>query len=233
MRVFAIADPHLSAAQPKPMDIFGPGWAGHPQCFFDGWRERVTDGDLVLVPGDISWALRLEEAMPDLLDIAALPGTKVLLRGNHDYWWPSISQLRQRLPAGMHAIQNDALRVGQYRIAGSRGWLCPGAHGFTDQDLKIYRRELERLRLSLEAARRLGDGPLLVMLHFPPTNAAGERSEVIELLLRFEPTAVVYGHVHGEAADAEPAASFGLPLHFVAADALGFRPRLILDPQEQ
>lgn len=232
MRVFAIADPHLSSRQPKPMDIFGPGWQGHPDRFFAGWRERVSDGDLVLVPGDISWALKFEDALQDLLDINALPGTKVLLRGNHDYWWPSISQLRRQLPEGMYAIQNDAVRVGEYRVAGSRGWLCPGAHGFTDSDRKIYMRELQRLRLSLEAANRLGEGPLLVMLHFPPTNAFGERSEVIDLLLEHEPAAVVYGHVHGEAADSEPAASFGLPLYFVAADALGFRPRLIPDPRQ-
>lgn len=211
------------------MDVFGPGWQGHPERFFSGWAETVADGDLVLVPGDISWALRLEAALPDLQAIAALPGEKVLLRGNHDYWWPSISRLRAALPPRMHAIQNDALRIGEYRIAGSRGWLCPGARGFTDQDLRIYRRELERLRLSLQAARRLGDGDLLVMLHFPPTNPAGDRSEVIDLLEEHEPTAVVYGHVHGEAADSEPAASFGLPLHFVAADALEFRPKLILD----
>ncbi len=230
MRVLAIADPHLSSRKPKPMDIFGPGWQGHPDRFFSGWRERVAESDLVLVPGDISWALKLEDALPDLRDINELPGRKVLLRGNHDYWWPSISQLRRQLPEGMHAIQNDAIRVGEYRIAGSRGWLCPGAHGFTDADQKIYARELQRLRLSLEAARRLGDGPLLVMLHFPPTNALGERSAVIDLLSEYNPTAVVYGHVHGEAADSEPAASFGLPLHFVAADALEFRPRLILDP---
>jgi len=211
------------------MDVFGPGWQGHPERFFSGWAATVADGDLVLVPGDISWALRLEAALPDLQAIAALPGEKVLLRGNHDYWWPSISRLRAALPPRMHAIQNDALRIGEYRIAGSRGWLCPGARGFTDQDLRIYRRELERLRLSLQAARRLGDGDLLVMLHFPPTNPAGDRSEVIDLLEEHEPTAVVYGHVHGEAADSEPAASFGLPLHFVAADALEFRPKLILD----
>lgn len=211
------------------MDVFGPGWQGHPERFFSGWAATVADGDLVLVPGDISWALRLEAALPDLQAIAALPGEKVLLRGNHDYWWPSISRLRAALPPRMHAIQNDALRIGEYRIAGSRGWLCPGARGFTDQDLRIYRRELERLRLSLQAARRLGDGDLLVMLHFPPTNPAGDRSEVIDLLEEHEPTAVVYGHVHGEAADSEPAASFGLPLHFVAADALEFRPKLILN----
>ncbi len=232
MRVLAIADPHLSGNQPKPMDVFGSNWEGHPERFFAGWRDTVRDDDLVLVPGDISWALRLEDALTDLNDIAALPGTKVLLRGNHDYWWPSISRLRTVLPERMYAVQNDAVRIGDFIVAGSRGWLCPGAHGFTDQDMKIYTREVERLRLSLEAARRLGPGRLLVMLHFPPTNPAGEYNEVTELLLAAEPAAVVYGHVHGEAADAAPAASHGLPLHFVAADALQFRPRLILDPAD-
>ena len=212
------------------MDIFGPGWEGHPESFFEGWRETVRDGDLVLVPGDISWALRLEDALVDLRAIAELPGEKVLLRGNHDYWWPSISRLRNELPAGMHAIQNDALRFGEYVVAGSRGWTCPGSFGFTEQDRRIYVREVERLRLSLEAARRLGPGKLCVMLHFPPTNPAGDESEVIRLLREYEPHAVVYGHVHGEATGSSPAASHGLPLHFVAADAVRFRPQLIHDP---
>src|SRR5690606_24767146 len=98
MRLFAIADPHLSRAQPKPMDVFGGNWEGHPQAFFDGWRETVGENDIVLVPGDVSWAMRLEDALLDLEDIAALPGRKVLLRGNHDYWWPTISKLRRALP---------------------------------------------------------------------------------------------------------------------------------------
>lgn len=228
MRVYAIADPHLSKAEPKPMDVFGGNWHGHPQILFDRWRETVSDDDLVLLPGDISWALKLEDALLDLADLAKLPGAKVLLRGNHDYWWSSISRVRQMLPAGMHALQNDALRFGDVVVAGARGWLCPGARGFTDQDEKIYVRELERLRLSLAAAERLGPGRLVVMLHFPPTNHLGERSGVVDLLLAARPEAVVYGHVHGEAAEARPRQTWGLPLHFVAADALEFRPRLIL-----
>lgn len=112
MRVFAIADPHLSSAHPKPMTVFGDTWAGHPEAFFRGWRRTVADDDLVLVPGDISWAMSLEDALGDLRAIAALPGRKVLLRGNHDYWWPSVSKLRAALPEGMYALQNDALRFG-------------------------------------------------------------------------------------------------------------------------
>lgn len=228
MRVLAIADPHLSSVDPKPMDIFGGNWEGHPEAFFSGWREVVREDDLVLIPGDISWAMRLEDALVDLADIAALPGRKVLLRGNHDYWWPSISRLRRELPAGMFAIQNDALRLGDVIIAGTRGWLCPGAHGFTEQDAKIYRREVERLRLSLAAARKLGEGRLVVMLHFPPMNFRGEESAFIELLREAEPAAIVFGHVHGESAEKVLSTDFGLPFQFVAADALRFKPALIL-----
>src|SRR5690554_4132578 len=147
MRLFAIADPHLSRARPKPMDVFGGNWEGHPNAFFDGWRETVEEGDLVLVPGDVSWAMRLEEALPEL------PGRKVLLRGNHDYWWPSISKLRRALPEGMYAIQNDALALDGVVVSGTRGWVCPGSRVFTEEDERVYLREVERLSLSLDAAR--------------------------------------------------------------------------------
>lgn len=227
MRLFAIADPHLSRAQPKPMDVFGGNWEGHPQAFFDRWRETVGEGDLVLVPGDVSWAMRLEEALLYLADIAALPGRKVLLRGNHDYWWPSISKLRRVLPEGMYAVQNDALAVDGVVVAGTRGWVCPGSRGFTAEDEKVYRREVERLSLSLQAARRLEGRYRVVMLHFPPTNTRLEPSGFTRLIAEYAPDALVFGHVHGE----EPVLTSldGVAVHFVAADALGFRPRLIAD----
>jgi predicted phosphohydrolase len=229
MRVFAIADPHLSRAQPKPMTIFGPEWEGHPEAFFGGWREVVRDDDLVLVPGDLSWALRLEDALVDLGDIAELPGRKVILRGNHDYWWPSVSKLRAVLPAGMRAVQNDALVEDGVIVAGSRGWICPGTHGYSEQDEKIYRRELERLRLSLASARKLTGEAFVVMMHFPPVNSRLEPSGFTELLLEAAPDALVFGHVHGEPADRVVPDLPGIDVHFVAADALGFRPRLVLD----
>ncbi|HEX7002985.1 MAG TPA: metallophosphoesterase [Trueperaceae bacterium] len=230
MRVFAIADPHLSRADPKPMTIFGPGWEGHPEAFFEGWREEVTsDEDLVLIPGDLSWALKLEDALLDLRDIADLPGRKVILRGNHDYWWPSVSKLRAALPATMRAIQNDALEMDGLVIAGTRGWVCPGSHGFSEQDEKIYRRELERLRLSLTAARKLGGDAFVVMLHFPPVNSRLDPSGFTELLLDAAPDAVVFGHVHGEPAEKVVPDLPGIAVHFVAADALGFRPRLVME----
>ncbi len=243
MRVFAIADPHLSRAQPKPMTIFGENWAGHPEAFFERWREVVCADDLVLIPGDISWAMRLADALQDLHDIAQLPGQKVLLRGNHDYWWPSISKLRRALPEGMYAVQNDALRFGNVIVAGTRGWTTPGSAEFGEQDEKIYQRELERLRLSLDAAKKLEPTPptssnltkttvktpakTIVMLHYPPTNLRLEPSGFTDLLRDYAPDALVFGHLHGSHRVLEELD--GIAVHFVAADALAFKPRLILD----
>lgn len=229
-RVFAIADPHLSARDPKPMSVFGPAWEAHPDVFFERWHATVGPNDLVLVPGDISWAMRLEAAMDDLQAIAALPGRKVLLRGNHDYWWPSIGKLRAALPAGMHAVQNDAVRVDGVVVAGTRGWVCPGSHGFGEQDEKIYRRELERLKMSLRAADtlRAPSDHVVVMTHFPPTNAQREPSEMTDMIEAYAPDAYVFGHVHHGAGGVISSLS-GVPVHFVAADALDFWPALIFD----
>lgn len=226
MRLYAIADPHLSRANPKPMDIFGPGWDGHPELFFERWRAVVREGDVVLIPGDISWALRFEDALVDLREIAALPGRKILLRGNHDYWWPSISKLRRGLPEGMYALQNDAVTLDGIVVAGTRGWVTPGSHGYTPQDDKIYLREVERLRLSLKAAASLEREYFVVMLHFPPTNSRLEPSGFTELIKEAAPDALVYGHVHGEQVGLLSELDT-IDVHFVAADHLRFEPKLI------
>ena len=125
MRLFAIADLHLPGGANKPMDVFGKHWEGHFEKICDSWRENVSGEDIVLLPGDLSWAMQLEEAMGDLARIGTLPGRKVLLRGNHDYWWGSIGKLRERLPGGMYAIQNDAVALDGLTVAGSRGWTHP------------------------------------------------------------------------------------------------------------
>jgi uncharacterized protein len=226
MRVLAIGDPHLSGASPKPMTVFGPTWAGHPAAFFEGWRRVVRADDLVLVPGDVSWAMRWEDARVDLDAIAGLPGTKVLLRGNHDYWWPSIGKLRAGLPPGMLAVQNDAVRVGDVIVGGTRGWICPGTHGFGEHDLKVYEREIGRLRLSLDAMAAAGPGYRVVMLHFPPTNARGDPSGFTEALAVARPDALVFGHVHGDAPVALPDLP-GTRVVFAAADRIGFRPVVV------
>jgi len=226
MRVFAIADPHLSRLHPKPMSVFGPAWQGHPEAFFRGWREVVGPEDLVIVAGDISWAMRLPEAIPDLLDLAALPGKKVLLKGNHDYWWPSISRLRAVLPEGMYALQNDALVLDGVAVAGTRGWEYPPK---TPEDERIFAREVERLGLSLRALQSQPHRHLVLAFHFPPFGPGGEASPLLEMAAEAGASAIVYGHLHGADPERLPKAYRGIPLHLVAADALGFRPKLVLE----
>jgi len=233
MRILAIGDPHLSRVATKPMTVFGEGWEGHPEAFFEGWRAVVHDDDLVLVPGDISWAMRFEEALPDLEDLAGLPGRKVLLRGNHDYWWPSIGKLRAALPSTMWALQNDAVRIDGVVVAGTRGWVCPGSREFGEQDEKVYKRELERLDLSLAAASRIAEpGDVrIVMLHFPPTNPRLEASGFTERIEAFAPDALVFAHVHGASGTLTPNMP-GIRTVFAAADALRFRPALVWETGE-
>lgn len=236
MRVFAIADLHLSFTAPKPMTVFGPNWAGHPEAIFERWREVVEPADTVLLPGDLSWAMRLQDALQDLGRVAELPGTKVLLRGNHDYWWPAIGKLRAALPPGMLAVQNDAVRLGDLIVSGTRGWTTPGPDSFTDEDRRIYERELERLRLSLEAARRLGAGQAgvkhVLMLHYPPTGPNFAPTGFTELLAQHRPDHVVYGHLHGVPLPRTLQHWHDIPTDLVAADGLHFRPKLIVELPE-
>ena len=231
MRVFAIADLHLAYTVPKPMTVFGPNWAGHPEAIFTRWREEVRPGDLVLLPGDLSWAMRLPDALTDLSRVAELPGTKVLLRGNHDYWWTSVGKLRAALPPGMLAIQNDAVRIGNVVVCGSRGWLTPGHEPLPEDDERLLAREAERLKMSTGAAARLrqpGDH-LLLMLHYPPASPPYPPNPLTAVIGAARPDLIVYGHLHGVPPERALRQVAGIPAHLVAADGLKFRPRLLLD----
>jgi uncharacterized protein len=232
MMIFAISDLHLSGHAPKPMDVFGVRWEGHWERIQTAWREEVSDEDAVLLPGDLSWAMTLEQAKPDLMEIAALPGTKVLLRGNHDYWWGSVGQVRTALPAGMHAVQNDALRLGSAVVCGTRGWTCPGSPAWEGAaDEKIYQRELIRLRLSLDAAKRMrapGE-KLIAMLHFPPYAERSEPSGFTALLEEYAVDTVVYGHLHGiPEGSAFEGMRNGVEYRLMSCDYIGFKPKIIL-----
>lgn len=200
MKVYAISDLHLSIFNPKPMDIFGEVWNNYLEEISAFWEENISDDDLVLIAGDISWAMTLDAVKPDLNYISKLKGKKVLLRGNHDYWWHSISALRAVLPYGIYAVQNDCMRFGDVLVCGSRGWTTPENGIFTDQDKKIYDREIIRLRLSLEdmAKKRTENDKTVVMMHFPPFNSRFEDSPFTDLCKEFRVDAVVYGHLHGK-----------------------------------
>lgn len=200
MRVYAISDLHLSINNPKPMDIFGEVWNNYLDEISAFWQENITDDDVVLIAGDISWAMTLDNVKPDLVYLSAFKGKKVLLRGNHDYWWHSISALRAILPYNMYAVQNDCIRIGDLLLCGSRGWTTPENKNFTDEDKKIYDREVIRLRLSLEdMKKKRGDGEkVIAMMHFPPFNSKFEPSPFTELFSEYNVDAVVYGHLHGK-----------------------------------
>ncbi len=201
MKIFAIGDTHLSTVAKKPMDIFGAGWENHFDRIKADWLKKVSADDLVLIPGDISWGMYLEEAKADLDLIMQLPGRIIFTRGNHDYWWKSISSVRGALREGCYALQNDAIRLNGVVICGTRGWTVPEIVGkFKDEeDEKIYKRELIRLELALQdATQKRQDGDtIIVMIHYPPFNAKMLPSEFTRLCEKYNANYVVYGHLHG------------------------------------
>ena len=226
MQIYAIADLHLSLTSEKPMDVFGEAWRDHAEKLERNWRERVQADDLVLIPGDISWAMQLEAALPDLSFIGNLPGKKILLKGNHDYWWSAIGRVRSRLPAGMRAIQNDSIVEDGVGICGTRGWLCPGSNNFDADDQKIYLRELDRLTLSLNSLPQVETK--IAMLHFPPFADKDKDSGFTERLEAAGVQIAIYGHLHGDAhRNAFEGERNGVVYHCVAADKLDFAPKLI------
>ncbi len=199
MKVFAISDLHLSGLSDKPMDVFGSGWEGHFEKIKRDWSERVREGDIVLIGGDISWGMKFEEGMYDVRSLEELPGEKVFVRGNHDFWWSGITRIRENAPPHCYFLQNDCLRLGDYVIAGSRGWTCPGSADFTDRDVKLYLREAERFKLAfkeVEKVRRDGD-TLLVLIHYPPFNIKKEDTLFTELFEANKVQKVIFGHLHG------------------------------------
>jgi len=226
MQIYAIADLHLSLTSEKPMDVFGEAWRDHAEKLERNWRERVQEDDLVLIPGDISWAMQLSAALPDLSFIGNLPGKKILLKGNHDYWWSAIGRVRSQLPAGMRAIQNDSIVEGGVGLCGTRGWLCPGSNNFSAEDQKIYSRELDRLTLSLNSLPSVETK--IAMLHFPPFADKEKGSGFTERLEAAGVSIAIYGHLHGEANRyAFEGERNGITYHCVAADKLDFSPKRI------
>jgi len=233
VRIFAIGDLHLPGGDKKPMDVFGAHWENHFERIEKDWRARVAEEDVVLIPGDISWAMQLEPALEDLRRISLLPGKKLILRGNHDFWWSSLTQLRCSLPENMHAVQNDAYDAGDVVFCGSRGWTLPQA-GNTEmslgqaasQDEKIYRREAMRLEMSLKAAKRMaGDRPIFAMMHYPPLLPEYARggTEFTRLMTEYGVVRCVYGHLHGPSVQRGYNGLYnGVQYDLVSCDALGF-----------
>ncbi len=230
MTIFALGDLHLSHNQEKPMDIFGPAWKNHYIKIQENWNVSVDEDDLVIIPGDISWAMRLPEAIPDLKWLSALKGTKLLIKGNHDYWWSSISKVRSSLPSSVYALQNDHFSWDNWAVCGTRGWICPGEDSFdNNQDYKIYYREIQRLQLSLESARREKKQNIIAALHFPPFNRKGQASAFTEILEEYKVKVCLFGHIHDQGRNnIYQGTRNGVNYLFVAADGNNFTPVLVI-----
>jgi predicted phosphohydrolase len=227
--LWTISDLHLSFAQPKPMDIFGDRWKNHPQRIAAAWHERVGGDDSVLIAGDISWAMKLDDALPDLEWIAALPGRKIMIRGNHDYWCPrGVGPVRRRLPPGMEILSADAVDAGDAVVCGTRGWVTPEMPGFeAATDLAIYNRELGMLDRALAAAHKLAAGvkPIVVMIHYPPF-LDRRPTEFARRIAAGGAAACVYGHLHRpqDWAIATQGLVDGVDYQLTSCDYLGFGP---------
>ncbi|MFT9494316.1 metallophosphoesterase [Anaerosolibacter sp.] len=229
MALYGIGDLHLSGGVHKPMDIFGEQWIQHHEKIKENWQRLITVEDTVLIPGDISWAMNMEQAMVDLEWIHELNGNKILLRGNHDYWWSSVTKLNL-LFEDMVFLQNNFYQYKEYAICGTRGWICPNENKFEAQDEKIYQRELQRLKLSLEEARKKGIGKIIVMTHYPPTNDRLEPSGFTQIYEEYGVEKVIYGHLHGSESHgcALQGLVNGIEYRLTACDYIDFSPIKIL-----
>lgn len=201
MSLFAIADLHLAmdpTIEDKAMDMFGGVWVNHAKRLAEIWPRMVEPTDTVLIPGDLSWALKLEEVKADFEFLKTMPGKKIIMKGNHDLWWSSKKKMETAFPE-VFFLQNNCYEGENFVLAGSRGWMDPKDPNFKeDPDRKIYNRELIRLRDSLDKATAVANGrPIIAATHYPPVLDDGKETEITNLFTEYNVSLVVYGHLHG------------------------------------
>jgi len=231
MRIFALSDPHLGFAVNKPMDVFGDRWKNHPEKIRRLWLESVSNEDVVLVPGDISWGVNFAEASPDLNFLDALPGRKYICRGNHDYWWTSLKQVSDFTGASITVLQRSAVQCSGFVLAASKGWSTPLWDGYKpSEDQKYYQRELDRMQIALKQAETLRESgqALVYMMHYPPV-VDGKPSQFAEYLADFGVSVCVYGHLHGSWPEGVNMSYRGVEFRIASADYLNFNPLDITD----
>jgi predicted phosphohydrolase len=199
MKIFAISDLHLSFQCDKPMNLFGDHWDNYEQKIRDDWNKRVGENDIGIIAGDISWAMRMEETVKDFEYIKSLNGKKIIVRGNHDYWWKSITKIREVLSPDGFALQNDAVVIDKIAFAGTRGWRVPERRQIqNDEDKKIYNREIARFEMALKDAASKIPETIIAILHYPPFNATLDDSPFTQLCEKYGVRACVFGHLHGK-----------------------------------
>lgn len=228
MSLYAIGDLHLCLGAPKPMDVFGGAWVGYMEKLREG-MSVLTPEDTTVLMGDLSWALSLEASKADFEWINALPGRKIILKGNHDYWWSTAAKFQKFCQVNgfgkLELLNNNCFEYEGYAICGTRGWYYEenrsGQH-----DEKVFKRELIRLETSLKAA---GDRPKLVFLHYPPRSKGYECPEILALLQKYEVRRCFYGHLHGPSHKLATEGQWdGIDYRLLASDYIGFKPFRVL-----
>ena len=228
MALYTIGDLHLSLGGSKPMDIFGDKWANHVERLRESFSHLTAD-DVTVLAGDLSWGISLEESLPDFQFIDALPGRKIILKGNHDYWWGTATKMKKFFEAhGIESIDilfNNCFFYGDYALCGTRGWFYEEAGGEA-HDRKIMLREVGRLETSLKAA---GDKTKLVFLHYPPKYLGYECPEILDLLDAYHVPLCCYGHIHSRGCrSAFQGMYHDTEFRLLSADYISFCPRRIL-----
>lgn len=231
MSIYTIGDLHLSFHENKPMGIFGENWEGHEEKIKKDWKEKVTENDLVVIPGDFSWSTYLKDTKQDFCYLDKLPGKKLILKGNHDYWWTTLTSMRNFLKENnfetIDFIYNTAYEFEDYIIAGTRGW----GQNEEGEDKKLLKREVARLELSLEKANQLNEKQekeIIIFLHYPPIIKANllnnEMSEFIKVMKRYDIKRCYYGHLHSSSIkEAVEGKHYGIDFKLVSADGLDFK----------
>lgn len=229
MRIFAIADLHFDSKKEKPMNIFGDNWIDHEEKIMNNWREAVSNDDLILIPGDISWAVKLDEAIDDLKKIDELPGSKIIGKGNHDYWWATSNKLDSLGLKSIKFLKNNSYEFEGVVICGTRGWDTMEEHSEEGSNEKIYLREMNRLKISLESAKK-SESELIVMLHYPPFDSDGLPNEFFKILKEYEAKVCIYGHLHGEEGHKNVREGMidNISVHCVSSDYMDFKPKRIM-----
>ncbi len=231
--LYTIADTHLSFTTEKPMDIFGHRWENHAEKLKENWLKKIKPEDTVVIPGDISWGIDLEEAKEDLLFLDSLPGRKLIGKGNHDYFWGTVNKMTAFIDhAGITTISflyNNAYIVDNKIVCGTRGWMSE--FGVKAEDERIIKREAQRLELSLQQGMKLKeenpDAKLLVFTHYPIVFGDFINYEFIDILYKYEVNTVYYGHLHNVKESQLDKSYLGIDFHLIAGDYIGFDPVLV------
>lgn len=228
MALYAIGDLHLCLGAPKPMDIFGGAWVGYMDKLREG-LSVISPEDTTVLMGDLSWAMDMQSAKEDFAFVNTIPGRKIILKGNHDYWWSTAAKFRKFCEENgftdMELLNNNAFDYEGFAICGTRGWYFEEQRG-SEHDAKVFKRELIRLEASLKAA---GEKPKLVFLHYPPRNKVYECPEILEILNRYEVRRCFYGHLHGPSHKLAMEGQWdGIEYRLLASDYIGFKPYRVL-----